>query len=413
MCPLRRPEPVLADHRPAILQIVPHLSTGGAEQSTLEITEAITLAGGRALVATAGGRLEAEVIRLGGEIIRMEVASKNPLRILANARRLQTLARREAIQLFHARSRAPAWSAAIASRRTGIPYIATYHGGYGGSSAIKLWYNGVMTRGRLVIANSHYTADVIRASQRTPEDRIRVIHRGVDLRRFDPGQVPEERLRALRRAWRIGPDQRVVLHAARLSPRKGQRTVIEAARKLADAGTLGGGVIILAGDPQGRQDYRSELQSLIEASGLAERVRLVGHCSDMAAACRLAHVALVASVEPEGFGRTSVEAQAMGCPVIVTDTGATPETVLVAPNVAPDERTGWVVSPGDAAGLAQAMAEALTLATAARDALGRRARRHVQAHFALTRMQAATLAVYDEVLGTRLAAAFPGTSPVP
>lgn len=401
----------MADHRPVILQIVPHLSTGGAEQSTLEITEAIARAGGRALIATEGGRMEAEAIRLGGEIVRMAAASKNPLQIMANVRLLQRLARFESIRLFHARSRAPAWSAFMASRRTGVPFIATYHGGYGGGSRLKLWYNGVMTRGALVIANSTYTAAMIRSSQGTPDARIRIIHRGVDLRRFDPALVSAERMAALRSAWGISSSRPVVLHAARLSPRKGQRTVLEAASTLVRDGTDGGAVFVFAGDPQGRQDYREELQTHIRDLGLVGRALLVGHCADMAAACRLAHVSLVASIEPEGFGRTSVEAQAMGSPVIVTRIGATPETVLAPPDVRAGNGTGWVVPPGDAAGLAQALRQALALIPADRVAMADRARAHVIAHFALSRMQDATLSAYDEILGTHLAATFRSTNP--
>ena len=165
----------------------------------------------------------------------------------------------------------------------------------------------------------------------------------------------------------------------------------------------GDGVFILAGDAQGREGYRQELEQLI--AGLSGRVKLVGHCADMPAAFALAQVAVVASTEPETFGRTSIEAQAMGCPVIVTDIGAAPETVVP---VSSDRQafTGWVVPCRDPAAIAKRIAEAVALSPEARAKLSERAQRHVAANFTLGQMQRATLSVYDELLGTSLAARF-------
>ncbi|MFZ0571460.1 MAG: glycosyltransferase, partial [Rhodomicrobium sp.] len=94
---------------PVILQIVPELSAGGAERTTIEMAEAITLAGGRALVVSAGGRLEDELVEAGGELIRFPAKTKNPAAILFNATRLARLIRNRGVSLVHARSRAPAW----------------------------------------------------------------------------------------------------------------------------------------------------------------------------------------------------------------------------------------------------------------------------------------------------------------
>ena len=98
-----------------VLQVVPRLELGGVERGTLEIVEAICSAGGRALVATAGGQLEHRVARAGGEILPMAADSKNPLTIWRNARVLQNRIRQEGVDVIHARSRAPAWSAYWAS----------------------------------------------------------------------------------------------------------------------------------------------------------------------------------------------------------------------------------------------------------------------------------------------------------
>jgi glycosyltransferase involved in cell wall biosynthesis len=394
----------VAEKRPTILQIVPELDTGGAELSTIEIAGAIERAGGRAIVLSEGGRLVQRLRDTGAELQFFPAAVKNPVRLLWNARRIAHVIARDRVDLIHARSRAPAWSALIAARRMGIPFVTTYHGAYAERWALKRLYNSVMARGDAVIANSQYTADLIRMRYGTPLSRLYVIYRGVDGRVFDPALVRPERVAALRAQWGVGQNERVVLHAARLTSWKGQSVVIEAARLLQEQGRLGDAVFILAGDPQRRSSYAAALVQAISAAGLEGRVRLVGHVHDMAAAFLAAHVAVVASTEPEAFGRAATEAQAMATPVIATDIGAPPETVLSRPRVSEREATGWLVPPANAARLADAIAAVLALSPEERARIGARARQHALERFSLDVMKRQTLEVYDSLLGTHLAA---------
>lgn len=396
----------MAPARPTILQIIPRLDTGGAELTTIEITEAVVRAGGRMLVATEGGRLAGDITRAGGQLITMAAGSKSPARIYANGRRLARIIAEEGVSLIHARSRAPAWSALMAARRTGIPFVTTYHGAYGEKGRLKRHYNSVMARGDIVIANSRFTADLVAHRYGTPRDRIRVIYRGVEGDRFDPARVGGDRLERLRRQWGIATDRQIILQAARLTGWKGQGVLIDAAAELARQGALGSAVVILAGDDQGRSGYRSALERRIAEARLEARVRLVGHCDDMPAAFCLAHVAVVASTEPEAFGRAATEAQVMGCPVVATAIGAPPETVIAAPPARPEDATGWLVAPGEAGAMAGKLREALTLPAAARAAMGRRARAHVLASFSLEAMKRQTLSVYDVLARTQLSVAF-------
>jgi glycosyltransferase involved in cell wall biosynthesis len=388
-----------------ILQAVPRLDTGGSEQAAVEIAEALARAGASALVATEGGRMATAITGAGGEIVPLPMASKNPFTILINARRLARLIEERGVDLVHARSRAPAWSALLAARRTGRPFVTTYHGAYGSPGPFKTVYNSVMARGDRVIANSRYTADLIVSRHKVTPERIRVIYRGVDLAKFTPEVIAPARLARLRAAWGVGEKQPVVLQAARLTSWKGQSLVIEAARQLLRQNMLGNAVFVLAGDAQGREAYRHELEQLITASGLAGSVKLPGHCDDMPAAFATARVTVIASTSAETFGRTSIEAQAMGCPVIVSDIGAAPETIIPA-LPGKQDYTGWVVPCHDQAAIAERVAGALALSPKERAALGARARRHVAAKFTLSHMQRATLSVYDELLGTNLAARF-------
>jgi len=380
-----------------ILQIIPELEAGGAERTAVDIAAALSRAGARALVATEGGRLVGELQAKGGIWAPFPAGTKNPLAMLLNVRRLAKLCLDEGVALLHARSRAPAWVAHGAARALNLPFVTTYHGSYAGRSSVKILYNSVMARGDAVIANSHYTAGLVRSLYPMARERVRVIHRGTDFTLYSPSAVEHDRVEALRKTWGVAPHERIVLLAARLTGWKGQRVLIDAAAKLKAAG-LADVVFMLAGDPQGRDGYVRDLDKAIETKGLKDIVRRVGHCTDMPAAFLAASVVTVPSTEPEAFGRAAVEAQAMGAPVVVSDLGAVPETVLTPPEVAPQERTGWRVPPGDAGALAEALSTALTMGASAREAMATRARLHVERHFSLERMVEDTLDVYISLL---------------
>ena len=396
----------MADKRPTILQIIPELDTGGAELSAVEIAGAIVRAGGRALVLSEGGRLAPRISAAGGEFIPFAAATKNPARLLWNARLIRRMIAEEGVDLVHARSRAPAWSAMLAARRANVPFVTTYHGAYNERTRLKRAYNAIMAKGDVVIANSQYTKRLIEDRYGTPSERIRVIYRGVDGEKFDPAAVSDKRKAALLAQWRAAPGASIVLQPARLTSWKGQSTVIEAARLLKADGRFGNVLIVLAGDAQGRDGYRQRLADEIRAAGLDNHIILPGHVDDVPAALALSDLAVVASIEPEAFGRVATEAQAMGCPVIATDIGAPPETVAAPPRFGPNEATGWLVPPGDARALADAMSQALGMSAEARAALRGRSRARALGHFGLDNMRLETLDVYDRLLGTNLKAGY-------
>jgi glycosyltransferase involved in cell wall biosynthesis len=388
-------------HRRTVLQILPSLETGGAERTAVDVAAALVAAGHRAIVASEGGRMVGELVAAGGEHLAFPAATKNPLAMAVNIRRLATIIRQEDVDLIHARSRAPAWVALAAARRTGVPFVTTYHGAYRAGSWPKALYNSVMARGDAVIANSAWTAGEIAARYPFAAPRIVTIARGSDLSAYAPQAVSPQRRAAVAAQFGLAVDdgRPVLLHLARLTGWKGQRVLIEAAALLAAEGR--DVVTLLAGDAQGRDGYVDDLLRRVAAAGLEERVRLVGHCDDGPAALSLATVAVVPSTEPEAFGRVAVEAQAAGVPVVASDHGAAAETVLAPPTTPADRRTGWRVPPGDAPALARAVVEALALDPAERQALAERARAHVTAAYGVAAMTAATLAVYERVLAGR------------
>lgn len=373
--------------RPAILQLLPALNSGGVERGTLEIAEAQALAGYRPIVASAGGRLVPALEALGARHVTLPLDRKTPWAILANAAALRRLVAEHGIALIHARSRGPAWSGLRAARAAGLPFVTTYHGTYNENFPGKRLYNSVMARGDRVIAISRFIAELVQTRHHTDAGRIRIIPRGVDPRVFDPAMVAPRRVAKLRAAWGVPQDRPVLLLPARISRWKGQEVALQALARLPAPRPF----LILAGET-GRGAYAAELRQRIHALGLGADVILPGHAEDMPAALLLADLVLHASTDAEAFGRSVVEAQAMARPVIAADLGAPRETVEQGV-------TGWRVPPGDADALAAAIARALALPAEARAALGARAQAVVRLRYTTAAMQEATIAVYRELLG--------------
>lgn len=377
------------EHTPVILQVLPSLGGGGVERGTVEMTAALTQAGWTALVVSSGGPMVRDIERAGGKHIQLPVHSKNPFTMRKNKARLARVVNEYGVDLIHARSRAPAWSALGAARQTGTPFVTTVHGPYGFDLPFKRLYNSVMTRGDRVIAVSEFIRGYILDNYRKVDpDRIRVIHRGVNIDIFDPAKTSAARVIHLATEWRIPDGVPVVMLPGRLTRWKGHQILFEALAQLKDRPMR----CLIVGDDQGRTGYRRELDTMVQKLGLQSVVHIVGNCRDMAAAYKLSDVVVSASTEPEAFGRTVAEAQAIGKPVVAPNHGAAPEILL--PNV-----TGWLVPPSDPHALAEALEKALDLDTDARERLAQAAIARVRDNFTTAKMCDATIAVYRELLG--------------
>ncbi|MDP9128113.1 MAG: glycosyltransferase family 4 protein [Pseudomonadota bacterium] len=371
-----------------ILQVIPSLGAGGAEQACVDVTAGIKAAGFRAFVVSAGGPRVAEIEANGGQHILLPVNSKNPAVMLANARWLSNFISAQDVDLVHARSRAPAWSTYLATRLTPCAFVTTYHAAYKATSLLKTFYNGVMVRSDRVIAISDFIARHIRNTYGV-DKTVRTVPRGINLAIFSPVAVAESKREALRTAWGLGVEEKIILCPSRLSRIKGQKTLIEAIGLLKEVEPRF--TVVILGDDQGRADYRHELEALVESHGLVGRVKIFTHCDDMPAAYSLASLVVAPSLVPEGFGRVPVEAMAMGVPVIATDLGGYRETVR-------NGETGWLVHPNDPTKLADAILQALHQTEEQRDRMRSEALRTVREHYDTRKMVADTLAVYSELL---------------
>jgi len=382
-------------HPPVVLQVLPALQTGGVERGTVDMSEAVVQAGGYAVVASEGGRMVHDLARVGADQVELPLASKNPVVMTRNIGRLRALIRERGVDIVHARSRAPAWSAFFASRKEGVPFVTTFHAPYNRGAPFKTLYNSVMTRGDRVIAISNFIADHIEQVYKIDRRRIRVVHRGIDVDLFDPRRIPAARVIKLAGEWRLPEDVRVVLLPARVTRWKGQAVLIEALSRIDTTGLR----CLIVGDEQGRAGYRRELDRLVDRLGLGAVVQFVGNCMDMPAAYMLADVVVSASTDPEGFGRVMVEAQAVGKPVVAAGHGASAELIL------PDE-TGWLFEPDSIDALAGTLDGVLRLGPSAREHIAERAMANVRANFTKEQMCARTLEIYSEVLTEASARAY-------
>lgn len=373
---------------PVVLQVLPSLVTGGVERGTIDVAGALAEAGWTAIVASSGGHMVRELERVGVKHITLPLASKNPLVMRANIKRLEEVIREHQVDIVHARSRAPAWSALKACERTGAHFVTTFHGTYNlGWMGLKQKYNAVMTMGERVIAISQFISRHMQTVYGVNPRKIRVVHRGVDMVKFDPQKVSQERIIQLAQRWRLPDGYRVIMLPGRLTRWKGQSVLIEALALLGRRDIR----CLLVGSDQGRTDYSDELKALVERRGLTDVVHIVGDCQDMPAAYMLTDVVVSASTDPEAFGRVIVEAQAMGRPVIATNNGAGTENVQ-------DGATGLLVPPADPQALADALEQVLALTPAQRTQMADYSVAYVKENFTRELMCGRTLEVYREVL---------------
>lgn len=374
--------------QPVILQLVPALKSGGVERGTVEIAGAIAKAGWKSLVASSGGPMAHSLTYAGAEHITLPLASKNPYTLWRNVQALEKVIRERGVDIIHARSRAPAWSAYYAARRANIPFMTTFHGIYNFGNKWKQRYNAIMTKGERIIAVSNFVAQHIAEHYEVQADRVRIIPRGADLNVFDPVRILPQRMVDLAARWRIPDDLPLILMPARITRWKGQHVLVEALAQLPHRKFF----CLLVGEETGHSSYRRDLEAQILKHGLGEHVRLAPSTSHMAEAYMLAELVVSPSIEPEAFGRVAVEAQAMGKLIIAASHGGACETVI-------DGETGWLVPPGDAGALASTIGHALALGHTERSRIGIQAMQHVQMHFSAEIMCRRTLETYWELIG--------------
>jgi len=368
-------------NRLIVVQMLPALDSGGVEKGTLEVGKYLVDHGHRSIVISSGGRMVAQLEREGSEHIAWPVGAKR-LTTLFYIRKVRELLIREKPDILHLRSRLPAWIGYRAWK--GLPanarphLVTTVHGPYTPGR-----YSSVMVRGERVIAISDMIrAYILRNYPSVDPGIIRVIPRGVDPLACPHGYRPPAEWLVRWRAEHPQLDGKYVITLpARLTRWKGQEDFIRAIAGLKRRGLPVHGVLVGDAHPR-KQYYADELRAQVVAAGLADDITFTGHRGDVKEIMAVSDVVLSLSLDPEAFGRVSLEALTLGRPVAAYDHGGVAEQLAA---VFPEGR----VPVGDVAALEEKLAQWY----------GQHPTVPTENPFTLERMLRSTLEVYRELAG--------------
>lgn len=319
--------------RLTVVQLLPALHSGGVERSTLEIGRALVAAGHASHVISAGGRLVSRLESEGSTHHTLAIGEKSlatPLRVFALRRLLQQLRP----DIVHARSRLPAWLGLAAMR--GIhprPHWVTTVHGLNSPGA----YSGVMTKGDAVIAVSNTVRAHVLQHWPQAQERMQVIPRGIDPSEFPRGAHPDTDARAAVFAeLGLQAGTRLLLMPGRGTRLKGHAYALHLLAALRAQGVVAA-LWLLGTDEPGRERYVAELRAQAQALGVDSALHVSPPRSDVQQAYAASDLVLQLSDKPEAFGRTVIEALAIGAPVLGWAHGGVGELLseLYAPGCVP------------------------------------------------------------------------------
>ena len=376
-----------------VLQVIPKLGFGGAETGCYDLAHYLYEQDCKSYIATSGGELLKYVDKKKVKIIKLPVHSKNPILILLNSIILTLIILFLNINIVHARSRAPAWSCLIATKLTFRKLVTTFHGTYNFSSNVKKFYNSVMVRSDLLIAGSNFIFSHINENYLkylNPKKKFLVIFRGINTEYFDQENLKKNSVSKLKTLWQIEDNSKVILLPGRLTSWKGQELFIEAINKFKKLNADVDFTAVILGNDQGRTVYKKKLERLVEQYNLTNDFRFIGKCEYMPAAYMLADIVISSSIEPEAFGRVSVEAQSMKKPIIASNIGGSNETII-------DNKTGILFESGNAESLSKKINEIINLDTLTLELMGKEGRKNVINRFNIEKMCLNTYSEYKKL----------------
>jgi glycosyltransferase involved in cell wall biosynthesis len=372
---------------PTLLQIVPSLAGDGLARATLDAAQAVIAAGGSAVVASPGGVMVPDLLRLRASHLELPDSGHPLWARLTLPRKLAASLSDARVSLIQARSPATAWVAHALAHRLGTKWISTLHTPFVARGLPNRLVERRQVRADAVIAVSEHVARD--ALQRFPalDGRLETIPPGINFDRFDPAMVRAERVIRLAGELRVPDGSHLILCPAPFGEDHGQKILIEAMKRLAHDDVF----CLLLGSLGSPTPFEKDLERLIEAAQLHGRMQIGPYVEDMPAAYMLADVVVATGGARRGFSRALVEAQAMGRPVVAEDGGGAAETVR--PGV-----TGWLAPAGDAAALAEAVHNALSLTTERRAELARNAQEQVRSRYGLAQSNRQLLELYERML---------------
>ena len=377
-----------------ILQVIPRLGYGGAETGCFDLAHYLYENNCKSYIVTSGGPLLKFINKKKVKIIRLPVQSKNPILILLNAILLTMIILFLNIKIVHARSRAPAWSCLIATKITRRKFVTTFHGTYNFKNDFKKWYNSVMVRSHLIIAGSNFIFSHIKENYSkylSDNKKFLVIFRGINTDYFNPKKIKDSDKNLLKKKWRIDNDKKIILLPGRLTEWKGHEMFIEAISNLKKNSPTLEFIAIILGSDQGRKIYKKKLIRMVEQHRLNSNILFIEHLDLMPIAYEISNVVVSSSIEPEAFGRVSVEAQSMEKPIIASNIGGSKETII-------NDKTGFLFEAGDSKKLSEKLDEVLNLSEVTLNGIGAEGRKNVIIKFNVEKMCNNTYSEYKKLL---------------
>ena len=377
-----------------VLQVIPRLGYGGAETGCYDLAHYLHEQDCKSYIVTSGGELIKYIDKKKVKLIKLPVQSKNPLLILINSIALTLLILFLNISIVHARSRAPAWSCYIATKITRRKFVTTFHGTYNFKNSIKKFYNSIMVKSDVLIAGSNFIFSHISENYQkflNSKKKFLVIFRGINTEYFDSDTIKKKDIDKLKATWKIEDNKKIILLPGRLTAWKGQEMFIEAINLFKQSNPELDFVAVILGDDQGRTVFRKKLERLVEQFNLTQNIKFVDNCNEMPVAYYISDVIVSSSIEPEAFGRVSVEAQAMKKPIIASNIGGSKETVI-------DNKTGLLFESGNPKSLCDKLNEIIKLDTLTLDLMGREGRKNVINRFNIEKMCLNTYSEYKKLV---------------
>ena len=377
-----------------VLQVIPRLGYGGAETGCYDLAHYLHEQDCKSYIVTSGGELIKYIDKKKVKLIKLPVQSKNPLLILINSIALTLLILFLNISIVHARSRAPAWSCYLATKITRRKFVTTFHGTYNFKNSIKKFYNSIMVKSDVLIAGSNFIFSHISENYQkflNSKKKFLVIFRGINTEYFDSDTIKKKDIDKLKATWKIEDNKKIILLPGRLTAWKGQEMFIEAINLFKQSNPELDFVAVILGDDQGRTVFRKKLERLVEQFNLTQNIKFVDNCNVMPVAYYISDVIVSSSIEPEAFGRVSVEAQAMKKPIIASNIGGSKETVI-------DNKTGLLFENGNPKSLCDKLNEIIKLDTLTLDLMGREGRKNVINRFNIEKMCLNTYSEYKKLV---------------
>ena len=377
-----------------VLQVIPRLGYGGAETGCYDLAHYLYEQKCKSYIVTSGGELLEYIDKKKVKLIKLPVQTKNPILIIINSIILAVLILFLNISIVHARSRAPAWSCYIATKLTARKFVTTFHGTYNFKSSIKKFYNSIMVKSDLLIAGSNFIFSHISENYKrflNSKKKFLVIFRGINTEYFDADTIKLKNVEKLKNSWKIEENKKIILLPGRLTAWKGQEMFIEAINLFQLKNPELDYVAVILGNDQGRTVYRKKLERLVQQFNLTQKIKFVDNCRDMPLAYHISDVIVSSSIEPEAFGRVSVEAQAMKKPIIASNIGGSKETVI-------DNKTGLLFDSGNPKSLCDKLDEIIKLDSLTLDLMGREGRKNVINRFNIDKMCLNTYSEYKKLI---------------